>query len=330
MTTGYAGSEATAHAQGDAAGSVGEILHLLSGGATGSILLALGDGPLQTKVLTHRVRGYTPRTIFRYLPRLAQLGLVERDDDPSGPAKVVNTLTPEAGREMCAVVERFAWASMTRLPGGQVEPSTWRSLGLLADLWDAGVVDALSRGARSPTELVQSQHGLTYHQVNRKVGQFKEAGFLRESKRSRNKQRTYMLTDKARRTMGLIADIGRWREHCWSNFSGEGLAPEELATVLRASLLLPNLARHPRRRLRIRVIGRRHEIDIWVEVDEDGRIRLSEGRPDAVAAEVAADIGSWLSALLGDEDGLDVGGDEALARECISGVHDRLWTPSSF
>ena len=121
---------------------------MLSGGATEAILLALADGPLQTKVLTHRVRGYTPRTVYRYLPKLARLGLVERTGEPSGSSKVVNTLTAEAGRDMCAVIERFARASMTRLPGEQVELGTWGSLGLLADLWEAGVVEALSHGPR--------------------------------------------------------------------------------------------------------------------------------------------------------------------------------------
>ena len=43
------------------------------------------------------------------------------------------------------------------------------------------MVEALSRGPRSPTELVQRQRGLSYHQVNRKAGQFKAAGFLEES-----------------------------------------------------------------------------------------------------------------------------------------------------
>ena len=330
MTAGYAGSEATARAQGNAAGSVGEILHLLSGGATEAILLALGDGPMQTKVLTHRVRGYTPRTTYRYLLKLAQLGLVERDDEPSGQAKVVNTLTAEAGRDMCAVVERFAQASVTHLPGGQVELGTWGSLGLLADLWDAGVVNALSRGSHSPTELVQNQRGLSYHQVNRKVRQFKEAGFLCESKRSRNRQRLYSLTEKARRTMALIAGIGRWRERYMSDFGEEGLSPEEMATILRASLPLAAPTRHAGTGLRIHVIGRSQETDFWVQLDEMGCVQLSEQPAGVIAAEVGGDLEAWLSALLDGEPALDVEGDEAMVRDCLVSLYEKLWTPSPF
>lgn len=330
MATGYAGSEAAAHAHGKADDSVAEIMRLLSGGATGAILLALGDGPMQTKVLTHRVRGYTPRTIYRYLPKLSQLGLVERDEAPSGPAKVVNTLTPAAGYEICAVVERFAWASMTRLPGGQLELGAWGALGLFGDLWDAGVVDALSRGSRSPTELVQSQRGLSYHQVNRKVRQFKEAGFVEESRGARNRQRSYGLTEKARRTMGLIAEIGRWRSRHLPDPGAEGLAPEEVATILRASLPLTAQPDGAGKGLHFRVIGRSRETEVWAQVEEDGGVHPGDGLPPLIAAEVAGDVETWLSALLDDGGGLEVAGEEALARGCITRIRERLWTPSPF
>jgi DNA-binding HxlR family transcriptional regulator len=330
MTTGYAGSEAAAHAQGRAAASIGEILRLLSGGATGAILLALGDGPMQTKVLTHRVRGYTPRTIYRYLPKLARLGLVERDDEPSGPAKVVNTLTPEAGREMCTAVERFAEASMTRLPGGQLQLDTWGALGLLGDLWDAGVVDALSRGRRSPTELVQNQEGLSYHQVNRKVGQFEAAGFLHEARRSQVRQRSYALTEKAGRTMALVAGVGRWRERYLPAFGEGGLTPEKLATILRASLPLATLPQHARKGVHIRVTGPSEEVEVWAQVDDDGRVQLSRGQPGLIAAEAEGDPETWLSALLDEKQGHKAEGDETLVRDLFAGVYDRLWTPTPF
>jgi len=330
MATSYASSEETARAQGNAAGSVGEILHLLNGGAAEAILLALGEGPMQTKVLTHQVRGYTARTVYRYLPKLGRLGLVERDDEPGGQAKVVNTLTPEAGRDMCAAVERFARASATRLPGGGVELGTWGSLGLLADLWDAGVVDALSRGSQSPTELVQNQRGLSYHQVNRKVRQFKEAGFLDESKRSRHRQRSYSLTEKARRTMALIADLGRWSERHSPDIGGEGLAPGEMATILRASLPLATLGQHAGKGLRIRVIGRSAEAGFRARLDAEGQVRLGDPPPGSEAAEVAGDLEAWFSALLDGEQGLDVDGDQALVADCLAGVRNRLWTPRPF
>jgi DNA-binding HxlR family transcriptional regulator len=48
-----------------AGASTADVLRLLSAGATGAILMALGEGPLRTKTLTEHVPGYTPRTIYR-------------------------------------------------------------------------------------------------------------------------------------------------------------------------------------------------------------------------------------------------------------------------
>jgi DNA-binding HxlR family transcriptional regulator len=218
---------------------------------------------------------------------------------------------------------------MTRLPGGQVELGTWGSLGLLADLWEAGVVEALSRGPRSPTELVQRQRGLSYHQVNRKVGQFKEAGFLRESKGAPKGQRSYTLTEKACRTMGLVADVGRWRACHLPDFGEEGLTPEEMATIVRTALPLATLAAHAGKGLGIRVSGSR-EAETWAGVDEEGILRPVDEAPALVSAEVAGDVGAWLSALLDSESQLTVDGDAALVADCLDGIYAKLWTPSPF
>ena len=108
MATGYAGRKVAAQAQGSAVGSVGGILRLLSGGATEAILLALADGPMQTKVLTHRVRGYT-RPDDLPLPAEAR---------PAGPGRAKRRTQwldesrqhiDRRGRpDICTVVERFA------------------------------------------------------------------------------------------------------------------------------------------------------------------------------------------------------------------------------
>src|SRR5690242_11597572 len=67
-------------------------LRLLSAGASGAILMALGPGPLRTKALTGRVRGYTPRTVYRYASKLTELGVIERQEEPGVPSKVVHSL----------------------------------------------------------------------------------------------------------------------------------------------------------------------------------------------------------------------------------------------
>jgi DNA-binding HxlR family transcriptional regulator len=330
MPVGYMAREALPRDQAEGSAAIAEVLRLLSGGATGAILLALGEGPMQTKVLTHRVRGYTARTIYRYLPKLASIGVVERDDEPSGPAKVVNTLTAEAGSELCAVVDRFAEATMTRVAGGQVEPGTWGSLGLFADLWEAGMVDELSRGPRSATELVQIRHGLSYHQVARRAGQFKAAGFLCEPERTRGRQRRYALTEKARRTMGLVADLARWsRRH--PGVSGEAdLTVDEITTVLRTSLPLAEVPGHAGKAARISLFAEAEEAEVWVQVDEEGRVQTGESPISHLDGTIEGDAETWLAAILDGEQPVAAEGDRALLHDCLASLYERLWTPSPF
>src|SRR5215216_3975976 len=147
MATGLSDAHMEPARQGDACvagASTADVLRLLSAGATGAILMALGEGPLRTKNLTERVPGYAPRTIYRYAGKLAELEVVEREEEPGVPSKVVHTLTDPCGTELYTLVNRFADASLTRLPDGRIDAHAWASLGLLADMWEAGMVEDLS------------------------------------------------------------------------------------------------------------------------------------------------------------------------------------------
>jgi len=134
MTTGFSDTEAQPSQESGAClagASTAEVLRLLSAGATGAILMALGEGPLRTKDLTERVPGYAPRTIYRYAGKLAELEVVEREEEPGVPSKVVHTLTDECSAELYELVNRFADASMTRLPTAGSTPTPGRR----SDCW---------------------------------------------------------------------------------------------------------------------------------------------------------------------------------------------------
>lgn len=307
MASSHGGSEVTVRAPAGPAASVGEILRLLSAGATGAILLALGEEPMQTKVLTHRVRGYTARTVYRYLPKLAQLGVVERDDEPGGRARVVHTLSEGEGGELCDLITRFARASMTQLPDGQVGPEAWTSLGLLADLWDAGVVEELSRGPKSPTELARGLDALSYHQLSRRVSQFETSGFFAATE-GRRQTRRYSLTSKARRMMALIAGIGRWRGRHLPIEGEAGLTPEEMATVLRAAFPLTE---------------EEDGQEILVEVGTDGSIRCRRAADDWATGNVE----DWLAVLLDGDFRVEAGCCCEVVEHSLGALRKALWIP---
>lgn len=338
MTTGFSKIEARPAQEDDACvagASIADVLRLLSAGATGAILMALGEGPLRTKNLTERVPGYAPRTIYRYAGKLAELEVIDREEEPGVPSKVVHTLTDPCGSELYELVNRFADASMTRLPDGRIDAHAWASLGLLADLWEAGMVEELSCNPRSPTELAQGPHGLSYHQVNRRAGLFKAAGLVCEWQRA-GRRRCYALTEKTRKAMGLIVGIARWRHRHVVAEGEEGMTAAEMATTLQAGLPLVKISKHAGKCLKLCVVakgeaaGAEGEL-VWAEVEEDGAIHACADPGSDVDGWGRGKIEAWIPTVLdGEPRKLLVGEDERLIADCLEGLYDTLWTPSPF
>jgi DNA-binding HxlR family transcriptional regulator len=339
MTIGISGIEAEAASERDGAcvagASTADVLRLLSSGATGAILMALGEGPLRTKNLTERVPGYAPRTIYRYAGKLADLDVVEREEVPGVPSKVIHSLTDPCGTELYELVNRFADASLTRLPDGRIDAHAWASLGLLADLWEAGMVEELVCEGRSPTELSKGPHGLSYHQVNRRAGLFKAGGLLCEWE-APGRRRCYGLTEKTRRKMGLLAGVARWRHRHVIDEDEEGMTAAEMATLLRAALPLAELSDHKQCCLQLNVIseddtaGAEGET-IAAEVKEDGTIHSCANLSRDSDGWARGKVKNWIPTVLdGEPQGVLVGGKEKLIGDALSELYDALWTPKPY
>jgi DNA-binding HxlR family transcriptional regulator len=318
-----------------AGASTADVLRLLSAGATGAILMALGEGPLRTKNLTERVPGYAPRTIYRYAGKLAELEVIEREEEPGVPSKVVHILSDPCGTELYALVNRFADASLTRLPDGRLDAHAWASLGLMADLWEAGMVEELACEGRSPTELAKGPHELSYHQVNRRAGLFKASGLLSEWQ-GPGRRRCYGLTEKTRRKMGLLAGIARWRHHHVVAEDEEGMTAEEMATLLRAALPLVKLSGHRRCCLRLSVLSETDAagaegLTVWAELEEDGTVHSCAEPSGEADGWVRGKVKDWIALVLdGQAKGVLVGGEESLVSDALTGLYEALWNPKPF
>lgn len=317
-----------------AGASTADVLRLLGAGATGAILMALGEGPLRTMELTERVPGYSPRTIYRYAGKLAELEVVSRDEEPGVPSKVVHALTDECGEELYQLVNRFADASLTRLPDGRIDATAWASLGLLADLWETGMVADLACEGRSATQLAQGEHGLSYHQVQRRAGLFKVGGLLAMSPGEGNR-RCYALTEKTRRKMGLLAGIARWRNRHVVAADEEGMTAEEMATLLRT--VLP-LAAAPGRQGKCLQLSVRSEDEagaageeVWADIEPEGKVHSCVDPPAERDGWAQGTVEAWIPVLLdGDSGEILVGGDEGFVSECLDSLYETLWSPAPF
>lgn len=337
MSTGLPDTEAHPAERDDACvagASTADVLRLLSAGATGAILMALGEGPMRTMELTERVPGYSARTIYRYAGRLAELEVVSREEEPGVPSKVIHTLTDNCGAELYQLVNRFADASLTRLPDGRIDATAWASLGLLADLWEAEMVSELACEGRSATQLAQGEHGLSYHQVQRRANQFKAGGLLTMSPGGGNR-RCYELTEKTRRKMGLLVGIARWRDRHVIAEDEEGMTVTEMATVLRAALPLATLPGRQGKCLQLSVrspeeAGAKGE-EVWAEIEADGRVHSCVEAAGDSDAWGRATIEDWQAVLLdGESSVVLVGGEEDLVTACLDTLHETLWSPAPF
>lgn len=315
-----------------AGASTADVLRLLGAGATGAILMALGEGSLRTKELTERVPGYAPRTIYRYAGKLADLDVIARDEEPGVPSKVVHSLTDGCGTELYELVNRYADASLTRLPDGGIDAHAWASVGKLGDLWETGMVEVLACGALSPTELAEGDHGLSYHQVNRRAGLFRASGLLTEWE-SPGRRRCYALTEKTRRKMGLLAAIARWRHRHVVAEDEEGMTAPEMATVLRTALQLVALPEHRGRCLRLGVsseddTGATASEEVWAEVEADGTVHSCASPPADPDGWGSGRVAIWIPVLLdGHSAAVPAEGEEQLVRDCLDGLYRALWTP---
>ncbi len=294
-------------------------------------MLALGDGPLRTKELTARVPGYAPRTVYRYVSKLAELGAIEREEEPGVPSKVVHSLADPCGVELHELVGAFARASLDILPDGEVVSHSWGSLTLLADLWESGMFQELNAGPCTATELAGVSHELSFHQVSRRTSLFVIGGLIRETEDG-GRRRRYELTEQARRETAMIAGLGGWRERHLAPAGEPGLTAVETAELLRAALPLVVLPGHAGKSFKLTVTqpessnGDEGEV-VWAEVTEDGTAVGHLEPTERTDGWGKGEVGGWLEMLLGEAGkGVCVGGDGRLIKACLREMQAALWT----
>jgi DNA-binding HxlR family transcriptional regulator len=309
--------------------TTGNLLRLLGGGASGMILMALGEGSLRTMELTDRVAGYSPRTVYRYATRLAESGLIDRDEEQGVvPSKVVHRLSDPRGRELYELLHTYASAEMNPLPNGQIGGAEWATLALVAEMWEAGMIGQLNLGPKSLTELARGEHGLSFHQVSRRANLFAANGLIQEISEGA-RHRRYALTEKTRRVMGLVAGVGRWRRHVVPKGSS-GLSAQETANLMRAALPLVALPDHAGKRFELRIAplgadGTAAE-PVWGDVATDGSVANQLAALERVDGAARGTVAAWVDSVLdGPNGGLEVKGDGALIEDCLRTLHASLW-----
>lgn len=309
--------------------SIADMLKLLGNGANGPILMALGPRSLRTKKLTEKVPTYAPRTVYRHARKLAELGLVDREEVAGVPSTVIHCLSP-AGRDLYHLVDSYAKASLPWVTGPGSGEGLWTVCGLLGEMWTYGWIEELGQGGRSATDLAEATAEMTFHQVSRRTHQLLSWSLLYESPGKGHRKR-YQMCDQTRHAMALMAGLGRWRQQHVEGEEEGGLTVGEMTTALRASLPLLQLPEHQERSIKLGIVGttgldgQRGSDTLTVHVSAGGGVRCVKAKPSEDAWAIGT-VDTWFAALLdGDRGRMRVGGDLDFVDDCLKRVHEVLW-----
>lgn len=291
--------------------------------------MALGPRAVRTKKLTEKVPIYAPRTVYRHARKLAEIGLIDREEVAGVPSTVIHSLSPP-GRSLYHLVSAYAEASAPRVSGPASGGGIWTVCGLLGEMWTYGWVEELGLGGRSATDLAEATSDMTFHQVSRRTHQLLSWNLLHEST-VRGHRKRYQLSDQARHGMALIAGLGRWRQEHVAGEAEGGMTVGEMTTTLRASMPLLSLPKRQELSIKLGVVGltgreaERGSATLTAHVSTGGAVRCVKER----AAEDAWAIGTvdtWFTAILdGDRGRMRVGGDLDFVDDCLKLLHEALW-----
>ena len=316
---------------GTADHSVAGILQLVGSGSGGEVLMALGPRPLRTEQLARRLLHVSERSVYRYSAELTKRELIERYEEAGVPSTVILSLTDPSGRHLYRLLRRFAATSGALLPTPGSAVQSWGPLNLLSQLWGLGFVEKLSHEPQTLTQLAGGPHGLTFHQVTRRMRLFSDVGLL-VARPPSGHGRKYELTEHGRRRMALIVALGRWRHRYVLTGEATGLTGTEMASILRSALPLIVVPEFAGMSFKFGVAspmdkyGQRTTEALQGSIGRDGAIRCDQALEVTVDGSAVGTMNTWLSALLdGNRGRMRSGGNLPLLDACLTQLNEVLW-----
>jgi DNA-binding HxlR family transcriptional regulator len=307
------------------------VLTLLATPISGTVLLALSEGPKRLVDLRRACGSPAQTTLRAHLRELEGFGAIEKRRGSSFPAAIECELT-SAGRELLFVasaIERWlGTAPEGQLPFGT--PEAKAAIKALVDGWTSTMLRALAARPLSLTELDGVVTGLSYPSLERRLGAMKLAGQVQACPgEGEGKGTPYTVTGWLRLGIAPLAAAAAWeRRHLPEDSSPIGRIDTEAAFLLTLPLLRlpPQLSGSCRLGVEMNKGRDRRLVGAMAHV-EKGRIASCNVRldsnPDAWAT---GSTGAWLRAVIGaDVDGLELGGDQRLARALLEGLHGSLF-----
>lgn len=307
----------------------GRTLTLLGTPRVYLILRSLGEGTKGQLELRRAAGAPAQSTLRGHLRTLEGVGAVDKRRRDSFPGALEYDLT-DAGRELLGVTESLnRWLACA--PTGPIElggdPARAAIKGLV-DGWSAAVLSTLARGPHSLTELNKQIAAVSYPTLERCLETMRLAEQLDVGDRT-SRGTPYAITDWLRRGLAPLVLATRW-EH---RHRPDGVDPVGEGDIDDAVLVGGPLFRLSGRlngicQLAVRIPdGKTQQRMLGHLRVRDGRMEFGEVYPDTKPdAWASGTMDAWFATVIdADTTGLRMSGDDKLAHEILSGVHEALF-----
>ncbi len=318
-----------ANGNGSPARSGTRALGLLAKPLNGSILHILAKDPTRLIDLRRECGAPAQTTLRAHLRELEALGTIGKQRRNRFPGALEYELEPP-GTELLLVLKVLErW--LEEAPEGPLEFGTRGAKAAtkaLLEGWSSSMLRALAARPLSLTELDSVISALNYPSLERRLAAMRLSGQVVACE-AEGSGTPYRVTEWLRRGIAPLTAAARWERR----YAPEGSAPvaridAEAAFLLALPLvrLAPELSGSCRMGVEMRT-GNEHRLVGATAQVEQGRIRFCtirlQGDADAWATGSAM---GWLHAVTGAElDGLQMGGDQRLARSLAEGLHMALF-----
>jgi DNA-binding HxlR family transcriptional regulator len=309
-------------------------LALLAVPLNGTILRCLSEKPKRLIDLRRECGSPAQTTLRAHLQELDDVGALARRRCSDFPGAMECELTG-AGQELLLVAAALEhW--LQGAPDGALrlgDRAAKAAVKALVDGWSTTMLRALAARPLSLTELDGVIGSLSYPTLQRRLTAMRLAGQVQVCSGQGNGTTPYGVTEWLRRGIAPLAAAARWeRRHIPADSAPVTRIDTEAAFLLTLPLLrlAPELSGSCRLGIELRSGSERRLAGAMAYVEE-GRIascsvRL-EGHPDAW---VTGSATGWLHAVVdSDADGLELGGDQRLARSLLDGLHGTLFGAES-
>lgn len=311
-----------------------QTLVLLATPLTGPLLRALSGGPKQQAELRHEIGLPAQTTLRAQLRRLTANAMVEKQRRNRFPGALQYELTA-AGRELLFVIDALErWLALA--PGGPLQlggASAKAAVRALAEAWSTTILRALATKPLTLTELDGVITALNYPSLERRLSAMRLAG-LAEACEGTGPGTPYGVTAWTRHGIGPLLASMRWeRQHAPAETAPIATLDVETAFLLAAALLSPPADATGSCRLAVELRdGQGPTLSGVLIAISEGRVTSRTTRlEDEADAWASGGLPAWFSALIDrDPEGLELGGDGALARTAVERLHSALFDLAVF